>query len=258
MSAEELENELAISAESPSRPPWSGTDWSGRIDLAIEVPPNSDLKIYVRCSSYSIEIEGPFASADISNDMGAVRVSEIRRKVKIDSENGGVWVSDCEGPVTVRTSLRPVFLSDIDSKLGTVKLRNVNGTINLENVKGEIDARTEFAAIQADGLRISPGNSKIRTENANIKIMATEIDGDLLLINSHGKIELALPDTTSAQYSLQADEAGRIYTKGIPIQTELVKRTLLSGFSGDKEHEISIDMRGVGTISLMGIPAEEL
>jgi hypothetical protein len=255
---EELENELSISAEAPSRPPWSGTDYSGKVDLLVEIPPNENLKIYTRTSAYSISVTGPFASVDITNEMGPIEVTNISRKVKIACENGAVRVDNCDGPVTVRTSLRPISLSNVDSKLGTVKLRNTNGKISLESIKGEIDARTDFATIEGAQLVIAPGRSKVRTENSNIKLETLAINGDLLLMNSHGKVELVLPDNTSAQYSLQVDEGGRIYTSGIPITAELVKRTLLSGYSGDKKNQINVDMRGVGTISLVGVPPREL
>ncbi len=250
---EELENELSISADAPSRPPWSGTDYSGKVDLLVELPRNENLKIYTRTSAYSISISGPFASVDITNEMGPVEVTNISRKVKIASENGAVRVDNCDGPVTVRTSLRPISISNVDSKLGTVKLRNTNGKISLESIKGEIDARTDFAAIEGSQLVIAPGRSKVRTENSNIRLETVAINGDLLLMNSHGKVELILPDNTSATYNLQVDEGGRIYTTGIPITTELVKRTLLSGYSGDKKNDINVDMRGVGTISLVGM-----
>lgn len=255
---EELENELAIAAETPSRPPWSGTNYSGRLEIEIEVPANGELKVYVRTTAHEIQVTGPFASVDISNEFGDVAVSNVTRKVKISTENSAVKVTNCSGPVTVRTSARPILLSEIDSRLGTVSLRNANGMIVLENVTGELDVRTEFAPIRATGTRLESGRSKIRTENATVQIEALRLKGDLTLINSHGKIDLSLPPEIDAQFSLRVEEEGRIYTTGIPITTELVTRTVLNGATGSGQHQIDVDMRGVGTISLRQLSIDEL
>jgi DUF4097 and DUF4098 domain-containing protein YvlB len=216
-----------------------------------------NLKVYAYTSAYTIDVVGPFSSVEVTNDLGPITISDISRKVKVAAENSSVRVEDCNGPVTVRTSLRPIVLANVDSKLGTLKLRNTNGKILLESVRGEVDARTEFAPIQASQLQIAPGRSKIRTENSNIKLETTSIEGDLVLIDAHGNIDMSVPEATSASYRLQVDEGGRIYTKGIPMRTDLVKRTMLQGSTGDKKYKIDIDMRGVGTINLTGFAQEE-
>jgi len=55
---------------------------------------------------------------------------------------------------------------------------------------------------------------------------------------------------------LEIEEGGRIYTHDLLITTDIIKRTLVSGYSGDKRHKIDVDMRGVGTISLQGKPVD--
>lgn len=249
---EELESELSISVEASARPPWSGTDYAGQIDLLLEIPGRETLKVYSRTTAYSIDIAGPFASVDVTNEMGHIQIANITRKVKVSSENSAVRIENCVGPVTVRTSLRPIVISDIDSKLGTVNLRNTNGTITMESIRGEIDVRTDFAAIQGDKLVIAAGRSKVRTENSNIKLRIADLQGDLLLTDAHGKIDLTIPENASARYGLQVEEGGRIYTSGIPIRADLVSRTRLSGSSGEGKNELNVDMRGVGTINLVG------
>jgi hypothetical protein len=258
LQVEELENELSVAALTESRPPWSGTNFSGRLDIQIELPDNPDLRIYVRTDAYYISVTGPFAAVDISNEFGAVEVSDILSKVKVTTETGSIKVEDCTGPVTVRTSARPIVIANVDSKLGTIKLRNSHGLISLDQVKGELDVRTEFAPIKAQEISLESGRSRLRTESSNITLEALEVSGDLTLINRHGKIDLVLPETASANFNLRVDEGGRIYTTGIPIEVDLVKRVMLTGKSGDGQHEIDIDMRGVGTISLQGLPRDEI
>jgi len=255
---EELENELSISAETSSRPPWSGTDYSGRLEIEIDIPHNAELKVLIRTTAFNIEVAGPLATADISNEFGDILVSDITRKVKVSTENSGVKVVRCNGPVTVRTSSRPIMLADIDSKLGTVMLRNTNGQIVLDRVKGELDVRTELAPIRASSITLESGRSKIRTESATLQLNLLGLNGDLTLIDSNGKIELGLPPDVDARYSLRVDDGGRIYSSGIPIKTDLVTRTRLNGRSGDGQHEIDVDMRGVGTISLRQLSTDEL
>lgn len=255
LSFEKLENEFAVSAETKSSPPWSGTDYSASVHVEIEVPRNENLKIDVRTSVFSIDITGPFAAVDITNSVGEISVDRITSKVRISSENGSVTVRDCTGPTTVSTAARPIELRNVDSKLGTIKLRNSAGRITLASVRGEIDARTDAAPISGDDIRIEPGSSTLSTENSNIKIDVMAINGDLAVRSENGKIDLTIPDNTSAKYSLQVEDGGRIYTRSLPMKVDLATRIRVSGSTGARHNKIEIDMGGVGTINLEGKPA---
>jgi hypothetical protein len=252
LNIEELEGELSISAETKSYPPWAGTNYSGRIDVEIELPKNDQLKIYARTTVYDIDVVGPFATLDVNNVVGTVNVRGIASKVKVTSDNSEVRISECSGPVTVKTSMRPLSLVDVDSRLGTIKLRNVNGDISLRKVKGEIDARTELAPITGDELNFSTGRSIIRTENSTVELKAISISGDVAVYNSNGKTDLVVPGNSSAVYNLKIGEGGRIYTKALLFKADAVGRTLLRGSTGSGKNRIDIDMRGVGTINLAG------
>ncbi len=255
VNSEELENELAISAETKSQPPWSGTDWSGSVNVEIEAPKNENLKIDVRTTLFTIDISGPFGAVDITNSLGEVTIEKITNKVRISSENGAISISDCTGPVTVSTSLRPITLSRVDGKLGSIKLRNSNGKIMLASVRGEIDARTENATISGSQVRFESGHSQLTTENSNVDVDAEVVNGDLTIRGTNGKISLMLPVNTSATYALQVEDAGRIYTRSLPMTVDLASRSRLIGYTGSRRNKIEIDMSGVGTIDLEGKPA---
>jgi hypothetical protein len=252
---EQLENEFAVSAETKSQPPWSGTDWAGTVEIEIDVPRNENLKIDVRTTVFTIDVTGPFASVDISNSLGEVAVEKITSKVRISSDNGGISVRDCTGPVTVSTSLRPITLTRVDGKLGSIKLRNSNSKIVLESVRGEIDARSENAPITGNDVRFEAGHSVLSTENSGVDIDAEAVNGDLTIRSANGKISLSLPANTSASYVLQVEEVGRIYTRSLPMTVETASRSRVIGYSGTRRSKIEIDMTGVGTIDLEGKPA---
>jgi hypothetical protein len=249
---EKLENELAISAETKSSPPWSGTDYSAGVNVQIEVPQNNNLKIDIRTSVFLIDIIGPFASVDITNTFGEISVARITNRIRVSSENGSVTIRDCTGPTTVTTAARPIELSNIDSKLGTIKLRNSAGRITLVSVKGEIDARTDAAPITGRDIRIESGNSTFSTENSNIKIDLVAVNGDLTVRSDNGRIDLSLPSATSAYYTLQVEDGGRIITKSLPMRVDTATRTLVRGSAGARQNKIEVDMGGVGAINLEG------
>lgn len=250
---EDLENEFAISAETRPSPPWRGTDFSAGVDVEIEVPLKNNLKIFARTSLFEVDIDGPFASADISSNFGDITLRKITNKVNVSSDNGAVTVENCSGPTKVTTSNRPISLLNVDGQLGSIRLRNQNGRISLDSVRGEIDARTEFAQISATRMRFESGRSTLATENSNIKLDASIISGDLSVRSENGKIEMMIPATVSAAVVLQVDQGGRIYTRKLPIRLDRVSRTLVQGQMGDGQNKIEVDMTGVGTIDLEGI-----
>ena len=251
-SAEELENEVAISVETKSMPPWSGTNNSGRVSVEIQIAKNDNLKIDIRTTVFDIEATGPFASIDISNSSGDISVTNINSKVRVASENGAVSVNKCTGPTTITTSSRPIILSDVNGKLGTIELRNSGGKIVLNSVRGEITARTENASITGDDVRFESGNSIFATENSDISLDASAVSGDVNIRDENGKVNFSLPANTPAQYSLRVEEGGRIYTKSLPMIVEQASRTRVVGYSGSRHSKIEIDMAGVGTINLDG------
>jgi hypothetical protein len=249
---EELENELSISAETKAVPPWSGTNWSGGATVEIAVPKNENLKIDVRTSAFSIDIIGPFAAVDITNSLGDVSIEKISSKVRVSLENGAVNVSDCTGPTTISTALRPITLTRVDGKLGSIKLRNTNAKIALESVRGEIDARCDNAMISGNNVSFESGHSLLATGNSNIDIEAEAINGDLTIRGANGTIDLTVPTNSSATYLLQVEEGGRIYTRNLPMTVNVASRTRVVGTAGAKRNKIEVDMSGVGTVNLEG------
>ena len=249
---EDLENEFAISAETRPSPPWRGTDYSAGVEFEIEVPLKNSMKIFARTSLFEIDIEGPFAAADISSNFGDITLRKITNKVNVSSDNGAVNIENCSGPTKVTTSNRPINLVNVDGQLGSIRLRNQNGRISLDSVRGEVDARTEFAQISATRMRFESGRSTLSTENSNIKLDASVIAGDLAVRSENGKIEMTVPESVSAAVMLQVDQGGRIYTRQLPIRVDRISRTLLQGQIGDGQYKIEVDMTGVGTINLEG------
>jgi hypothetical protein len=258
VNGEELENELSISAGTKSVPPWSETEWSGGANIEIEIPRNENLKIDVRTTVYTIDITGPFAAVDITSSLGDVSLDSITNKTRVSLENGGVNVRDCTGPVTVSTSLRPITLTRVDGKLGSIKLRNTNAKIILESVRGEIDAHCVNAMISGNNVSFEAGHSQLVSENSNVEINADAVNGDLTIRGANGKIKLSLPASTSASYLLQVEEAGRIYTRDLPMAVTVASRTRVIGTNGSKRNKIEVDMSGVGTVTLEGKPANRM
>lgn len=249
-----LENELSISAETRTSPPWAGTNWTAAVDIELALPRNENLKIDIRTTAFAIDVIGPFASVDVTNSVGEVTLEKITNKVRVSLENGGVSVRDCTGPVTISTASGPISLTRVDGKLGSIKLRNSNAKISLESVRGEIDARCDNAQITGNRIRFEAGRSQIAAGNSDITIDAEAVNGDLTIRGENGTINLSLPENTSANYLLQVDKAGRIYTRTLPMTVTHASRTRIIGTTGAKRSKIEVDMAGAGTINLDGKP----
>lgn len=258
LSFEELENEFVMAAETRSSPPWRGSDHSAGIEVEILTPPLHQLRVYIRSAHFDIDIDGNYAAADVNGSYRDVNIRGITSKVTVSCDFSSVTVRNCTGPTFVRTTNRPILLQNVDSQLGTIRLRNSNGRITLESVRGEIDARTDLAAISATNIRFEAGRSVLSTENSPLTVRATEVNGDLTLRNVNNKALVYLPENVSANLVLEVEEGGRIYTRGLPISVDYVSRRTLRGSIGSGQNKILVDMAGVGTINLESFQKEPL
>ncbi len=78
-------------------------------------------------------------------------------------------------------------------------------------------------------------------------------EGQLVVSSKHDDIEIFVPESISAFFSLSVDENGEIEADGFPFSTDLIENDKLNLISGDGLVDISSSIRGEGNIYIRGI-----
>ena len=150
------------------------------------------IKIDIVASDDSVHIRTVRPSERRGN-MGAKYVIHVPRKTeleRIQSSNGGIRVTDVQGPVRLRSSNGALHATNVR---GSLDAQTSNGTIDVDQLEGGANLRTSNGRIHADGVR---GSLEASTSNGsiNIHLTKTESGKPVKLESSNGGIELTLDE----------------------------------------------------------------
>jgi hypothetical protein len=65
-----------VEMRSPNPAPWTGTDYSGRVEIEIVVPEGCEVEI--RAQAYDVTVTGPLRALDIPESLGKLEISRCR------------------------------------------------------------------------------------------------------------------------------------------------------------------------------------
>jgi hypothetical protein len=86
-----------------------------------------------------------------------------------------------------------------------------------------------------------------------IELDIVEVDNaQLRITNRFEDIEINLPNTASAVFSLVVGEGGKIEISNIDVKPQLIEHNRMNLISGDGESVISSSVRGSGNIYIRG------
>lgn len=165
---------------------------------------------------------------------GAKYVIRVPKKIwlsNIVSSNGGLKVEDVDGEARLETSNGSVKLY---RHTGKVNVRTSNASIDVLSLVGDFSGRTSNGSIRVDGLK---GAFEANTSNASInaRIEKLPTGRPIKADSSNGSVELNLPDYTDQP--IDADTSNSSITLRIPATTnaELRVSTTNSSISNDFE-----------------------
>jgi len=165
---------------------------------------------------------------------GAKYVIRVPKKIwlsNIVSSNGGLKVEDVDGEARLETSNGSVKLF---RHTGKVNIRTSNASIEALSLVGDFSGRTSNGSIRVDGLK---GAFEANTSNASInaRIEKLPTGRPIKADSSNGSVELNLPDYTDQP--IDADTSNSSITLRIPATTnaELRVSTTNSSISNDFE-----------------------
>lgn len=147
-------------------------------DLEVHVPAGSDVTI--ESFGAAIEVSGVLGQVSAETVNSDVRVTGAARKVRAESVNGAVNVSGASGHV---------------------QAESVNGSVTVRGGAGEVDASTVNGPLTVSGSSFS--RATLETVNGPLSFDGgLAAGGSLDLSTVSGDVELALPASTAADFSV--------------------------------------------------------
>jgi DUF4097 and DUF4098 domain-containing protein YvlB len=175
------------------------------VNLTLEMPRNARLRL--EGANLKADLSGLERNTEVEVINGEIIASNLKGVVELQVINGDIRVSALEGRVSLETVNGNI--TDTNSSGSRGDYQTVNGNINsnttasrvhLDNVNGEI----ALLLGNIDELEAS-------TVGGGIKVKATlNARAEVELSSVQGSIELALPESTSANFEVSASVGGRI------------------------------------------------
>lgn len=240
-----------IKLRSPNPAPWSGTNYSGRVEAEIEVPPGVEIEI--NATKFDVTVQGPLRALDIPESLGRLEISGITERLTAITSNRRVFVSDVTGKIVIATSNSSLTAKSLTSLDGQARLRNEGGNIRITDFVGSINIRNSFGRITLEQFLPRGEGSYIRSASGPVTIDILEMtEGQLVVTNRQEDIDITVPDTLSAFYSLSVGDGGVIEATNFPFTPDMVQPNRLSLQSGDGLVEITGSIKGKGNIYIRG------
>ncbi len=240
-----------VKLRAPNPAPWSGTDYSGRVEAELIVPVGAE--VVIEATMFDVKATGPLKGLEIPESLGRIDVQHITASLNVATANRRVTVSDIAGEISISTTNSSIIAEFIEASQGQARFRNEGGDIRIENMIGAINARNRFGRITLEAFEPRGEGSVIRGGSGPILVDIKAMnEGQVVITNRQEDIEIIVPDTMSAFYTLSVGEDGVIEANHFPFTPDLVQRDRLSLQSGDGKVDIRGSIRGKGNIYVRG------
>jgi DUF4097 and DUF4098 domain-containing protein YvlB len=145
--------------------------------------------------------------SDRRGNMGAKYVIRVPRKIELEritSSNGGIRVSDIEGPARLRTSNGGIHATGLK---GNLDVQTSNGGIEVQDLEGSAVLRTSNGRVHADGVR---GTLEAETSNGGINVHLAKANAGrpIKLDTSNGGIDLTVDQANQNDVYASTSNAG--------------------------------------------------
>jgi hypothetical protein len=184
-------------------------------------------------------------------------ISNITESLNLTTANREVRLRDITGRISATTSYEALIAEDITSLEDQARFRNDYGDIEIIGLTGSVNVRNSYGRIDIERFAARGQSSYIRGSSRPIAIEIKEMkEGQLVVSNRQEDIEIVVPDTLSAFYSLSVDDDGVIEASNFPFTPDLVERNRLNLQSGDGRVDVGASVKGKGNIFIRGRSGE--
>jgi hypothetical protein len=155
--------------------------------------------------------------------------------------------------VSAATTNSSLMAENITSVKDQARFRNDGGDIEITGLVGTLDIKNSYGRITVENFESRGRSSYIRGASGPISIeLVSMTEGQLVVSNRQEDVEITVPDTLSAFYTLSVDDDGIIEASNFPFTPDLVERNRLNLQSGDGRVDILGSVKGKGNIYVRG------
>jgi len=244
-----------VRMRAPNPAPWSGTNYSGSVEASLVVPVGTEVEI--QAPVFDVTVVGPLRALDIPESLGRLEISGITERLNVATANRRVILSDISGRISAATTNSTLMAERITCMDDQARFRNDGGDINIDGLVGSLNARNSYGRVTVDKFEPRGSSSYIRGTSGPISVEIISMsEGQLVITNRQEDIEISVPDTLSAFYTLSVDEDGIIEATNFSFTPDLVERDRLNLVSGDGRVDVRGSVKGKGNIFIRGRRAD--
>ncbi|MCH7946719.1 MAG: hypothetical protein IIC66_02865 [candidate division Zixibacteria bacterium] len=243
--------DIKLELRSPNPAPWTDDNQWGRVEARITIPEN--YSVLIEAPLFDVTAVGPFRSIVIPSSLGRINIKNVTERLEVSTTNRRLDVSDITGEISLATSNSVLTAKNLVSLDKRADIENENGDIRIRGFKGELYVEGSYGRIQLSDFYITGRRNIIKGMSGPIKLEISGIDrAQLRITNRFEDIEINLPDSISAAFSLVVDEGGKIEVSNINFRSELIEHNRMNLVSGNGQSIISGSVRGSGNIYIRG------
>jgi hypothetical protein len=211
-------------------------------DLRVEVPPGTDLAVYVAVGQ--ADADGVRGDLRLDLHSGRATARNITGALLVDTGSGSIEVSDVEGEL------------EVDTGSGSVSLDRVSGPrVTVDTGSGGVDGtRIETERLLVDtgsgGIRlteVTASDVELDTGSGSVEVEFVRSVERLIVDTGSGGVTISLPADVNADVELDTG-SGRIEVD-FPLEVRTMRRDHVEGRIGEGRGLIRIDT-GSGSIRL--------
>ena len=254
-SLETLPDTIRLELRAPNPAPWEGSVEAAMIDAELVVP--AGFSVEMEATYYDLVARGPLGGVEVASSLGRMDIADVDGILTVSTKNRRVKLQNISGDISASTTNSTLTASAIDGSGGAALFRNDGGDIEIDGFTGRINVRNSYGRTVIRDFAPSGDGNFIRSASGPISLdLVAMPQGQLVVKNRYEDIELTVPDTLSADYSLSVGEDGEIEAIGLAFTTDLVERNRLSLSSGSGLAKIICSIEGKGNIYLRGVEGD--
>ena len=244
-----------VKMRAPNPAPWSGTDYSGLVELELTVPSSAEVEI--QAPIYDVNVRGPLRALDIPESLGKLEIAKITARLNVTTANRRVILTDISGEISAATTNSSLLAENIACPDEQARFRNDGGDIDIVGMVGTLNVKNSYGRVTVKNWRAKGSSSYIRGASGPVSVEITAMDeGQLVISNRQEDIEISVPDRLSAFYTLSVDDDGIIEATNFTFTPDLVEHNRLNLQSGDGRVDIRGSVKGKGNIFIRGKSGE--
>lgn len=176
-------------------------------------------------AKYIVKVPKKTELERITSSNGGIRVTDIEGPAHLRSSNGAIHTTQMKGNLDAQTSNGGIEVVDLD---GSAVLRTSNGRVRAEGVNGSLEATSSNGGIHVHLTKAEPGHPvKLETSNGSIDLTVDSTSqNDVYASTSNASITVHMPQSINAQVKAHTSNGSISSDFDVKVQGNISKHSL--------------------------------